>query len=125
MATVVAVTTTITALAVMGLFGLFETIGIAGRASAADIDVKIEKALEPVNTRLQSIESHQEEQGTYIERLVKSDIAKDIYAEKVAWCKAEGNSEKQRLRRELDELQEEYERVAGNGKHATEPNCND
>ncbi len=92
-------------------------------AYAEDVDDKIEKALAPVNARLTSIETSQTAQGNYITRLVKSDIAKDIHADKIAWCRADTSSEKQRLRERLDELQEEYEEAAGKGKRATEPDC--
>jgi len=107
----------------VGLCGLGWIPAVDGFAYAEDIDDKIEAALEPVNTRLTSIEDSQDVQGGYLMRLVKSDIAQDIHAEKTAWCRADDDHEKQRLREKLDELQYEYEKVAGEGKSATEPDC--
>lgn len=107
----------------IGLAGLGWIPAVDGFAYAEDIDDKIERALEPVNLRLTSIEDSQLVSGLYLTRLVKSDIAQDIHAEKAAWCRADDSHEKQRLREKLDELQIEYEKVAGKGKAATEPDC--
>lgn len=120
---VVGLTSGVALLGVLACFGAFTFMGIPGNASAADIDVKIAQAMAPVTARLTSIEGKQMTQGTYIERLVKSDISKDIHAEKGAWCRADEAYERQRLRENLDELQEEYEEVAGLGKRVTEPDC--
>ncbi len=75
------------------------------------------------HARADDVDAWQTTQGRYLTRLVKSDIAEDIHADKMLWCKAETSHEKQRLRAGIDELQEEYEEVAGLGKHATEPDC--
>ena len=110
-------------LGVFVIFGAAQRIGVSGFARADDIDYKIEQALEPVELRLLAIEENQELQGIGIKRLVKSDIAKDIHADKIAWCKAETSQEKQRLRENLDDLQIEYEATVGKDKRATEPDC--
>ena len=107
----------------IGMVGLGWVPKLNGYAYAEDIDNKIENALKPVNDRLESIETSQTAQGNYLTRLVKSDIAQDIHAEKIAWCRADTSQEKQRLREKLDQLQDEYEEAAGVGKHATEPDC--
>ena len=120
---VVASTAVLGLLGVFVIFGALERIGVSGFARADDVDLKIEKALEPVNLRLSAIEDNQALHGIGIKRLVKSDIAKDIHADKIAWCKAETSQEKQRLRENLDDLQIEYEAAVGKGKRATEPDC--
>ncbi len=122
---VIASTAVLALLGVFVIFGALERIGMSGFARADDVDQKIQKALQPVNLRLTSIETSQSTQGLYIVRLVKSDIAQDIHAEKRAWCRADTSQEKQRLREKLDELHQEYEKVAGTGKYATEPDCKD
>ena len=120
---VIALTAVLGLLGVFVIFGALERVGVSGFARADDIDTKIEMALAPVNSRLLAIEESQVLQGVGIRRLVKSDIAKDIHADKIAWCRANTSQEKQRLRARIDELQEEYEDAAGIGKHATEPDC--
>ncbi len=119
----VALTAVAGLLGVFAIFGALDFIGVSGFARADDVDMKIEKALEPVNSRLSAIEDNQALHGIGIKRLVKSDIAKDVHADKIAWCKAETSQEKQRLRENLDDLQIEYEEVAGPGKRVTEPDC--
>ena len=119
----VALTAVVALLGVFVIFGAAERIGVSGFARADNIDYKIEKALEPVDLRLSAIEENQALQGIGIKRLVKSDIVKDIHADKIAWCKAETSQEKQRLRENLDDLQIEYEDTVGKDKRATEPDC--
>ncbi len=117
----VAATAVVALLGVGVVFGAFERIKILGFARAEEIDDKIEMALVPVNARLLSIETSQTTQGLYLTRLVKSDIAQDIYAEKAAWCRTDDDHEKQRLREKLDLLQQEYKDLAG--MRCTEPDC--
>ena len=107
----------------VGLVGLGWVPYLPGYAYAEDIDVKITKALAPVTARLIVIERSQETQGVYLTRLVKSDIAQDIHADKRLWCRADTSQEKQRLRERLDLLQQEYEELAGVGQRVTEPDC--
>ncbi len=105
----------------IGLAGLGWIPRLSGYAYAEDIDFKVTAALVPVNTRLGNIETSQTTQGLYLMRLVKSDIAADIHGDKLLWCKAETQHEKQRLRAGLDELQQEYKDLAG--MRCTEPEC--
>ncbi len=108
---------------VIGLAGLGWIPRLSGYAYAEDIDFKVKVALVPVNARLKSIDDRQAAQGVFLTRLVKSDIAEDIHGDKLLWCKAETQHEKQRLRAGLDVLQQEYEKVAGLGQRCTEPEC--
>ena len=108
---------------VMSVAGTGVIPRVSGYVYAADVDDKIQQALAPVNKKLESIDRKQTENTSYIKRLVKSDIAFEIHAEKLVWCRATESSEKQRVRRGIDDLQEEYEKVAGVGRKASEPDC--
>ncbi len=97
--------------------------GASGLAYADDVDVKIQQAIAPVNTRLTSIESEQTVQGGFLKTLVKNDFARLIRSELRARCKSTSSEEKERINAAIVTYQEGYENAAG--EKYEEPDCED
>lgn len=106
---------TVFALYVVWAIGLFSPVGFDGVAFASDIDAKIIVALEPVKLQLGV-------QDGYLKRLVKRDIREDIHAKCEELCDATEPRKRLRIRGDLEDLQDEHEKVA-DGKRYPEPDC--
>ncbi len=105
---------------VVWAFGAFTKIGIDGFAFADEIDTKITIALQPVNKQLGV-------QDGYLKRLVKRGIRVDIHEKCQEWCDETDQRKRQRIRGDLEDLQEQYETITAApgipGKRYPEPDC--
>ena len=97
--------------------------GFDGVAFAEDVDLKIERALEPINSDLKTIKNAQSKQSSYLVLLVKSDLSRLIDRELRARCSATTRDEKDRIKSAIESYQNDYEEVAGD--EYTEPKCDE
>ena len=100
------------------LGGLFS---LTGFAHTADVDNKIERALEPVTVRLTSIETEQIVQGDFLKTLVKNDFARLIRNEVRARCKSTSSEEKERINAAIEKYQQDFKKAAA--ERYAEPDC--
>ena len=108
------------------LFVIFAFGGIwhlSGFAIASDVDTKIAQAVEPINGKLDTIETAQTAQNGYLEQLVKSDFATRIDREVRARCSAMTRDEKERIKSAIDTYQAGYKEVAK--VEYDEPECSE
>ncbi len=102
------------------LGGLFS---LTGFAHTADVDNKIERALEPVTARLRSIETEQTVQSGFLKTLVKNDFARLIRNEVRARCKSTSSEEKERINAAIEKYQQDFKKAAA--ERYAEPDCED
>ena len=117
------VSTFMTLLAIFVIFSFGGIWNLDGFALAGDVDTKIAAAIQPVNDRLNGIETEQTTQSGYLKWLVKSDLERLIDREILARCNTTTRVEKQRIKSAIDSYQKNYKEVFGH--EYDEPDCAD
>jgi len=117
-----AVTVCLIALGFIAAWGIGVLPWSSGVAMADNVDTKIQNAIQPINAKLAV-------NTGFLKTLVLAEYAESIRGTLRARCKATDPQEKDRLNRELERKQTEYQSVTKTatqpGRRYPEPDCED